>query len=48
MRHPSPRPVLADPTGREVVETALALAAERLDGRLAAAFAIGSLAHGGF
>jgi hypothetical protein len=39
---------MSDPIGQEIVETALARAGERLDGRLAAAFAIGSLAHGGF
>ncbi|MBD2891524.1 hypothetical protein amrb99_04300 [Actinomadura sp. RB99] len=48
MKHPPPPPALSDPTGREVVQAALAEAAARLDERLVAAFAIGSLAHGGF
>ncbi|MGI5321317.1 hypothetical protein [Actinomadura nitritigenes] len=48
MKHRSPPPALSDPTGQEVVQAALAQAAARLDERLVAAFAIGSLAHGGF
>ncbi|GAA2160869.1 hypothetical protein [Actinomadura napierensis] len=48
MRHRSPQPELSDPIGQEIVRTALVQAKELLDERLLAAFAIGSLAHGGF
>lgn len=48
MTHRPSHPPLSDPAGQDIMETALAQAAARLDERLVAAFAIGSLAHGGF
>ncbi|SFQ46376.1 hypothetical protein SAMN04489713_1362 [Actinomadura madurae] len=39
---------LSHPVGRDIVREAVAQADARLNGRLTAAFAIGSLAHGGF
>ncbi|URN03966.1 hypothetical protein LUW74_11950 [Actinomadura madurae] len=44
---PSDAP-LSHPVGRDIVREAVAQADARLNGRLTAAFAIGSLAHGGF
>jgi hypothetical protein len=39
---------VSHPAGRDILLAAVGAAEARLDGRLAAAFAIGSLAHGGF
>ncbi|MDL4775768.1 hypothetical protein [Actinomadura xylanilytica] len=39
---------VSHPVGQDILRAAVGQAESRLDGRLAAAFAIGSLAHGGF